>query len=139
MIEIQQNSQMEVKNGHPINFNLIDKITCNYKNKINQTSFTCYWQSAGNQKFNRLIGGKVWPCDEKIKKSYVREDCNELTNKRLLFIIKGPIRDIPFIATVKSQWGTILDLLHLDGREETINLKDSKFDDLLYIRCLDAG
>lgn len=129
---------MEIKNGYPVNLNLIEKITFGQTDSLNRINRSSWTNSLGEQ-YNRIVGASIWPYKTgKTKRKYFAEDCNKLSGKRLLFILKGAIREIPFIATVKSHWGSVIEILHTDGSEEKINIRDPKFDDLLTIKCLDA-
>ena len=131
---------MEIKDGYPINLNLIEKILFKRRNEdVNLGNLCCEWVSSDGEKHKRAIGAALWPLHKSIRRHYFQEGCNLLTGRRLLFIIQSSIRQIPFVASVKIQYGTVLDLIHSCGREETIDVKDKKYDGLLIIRCFDAA
>ena len=76
---------MEIKDGYPINLNLINCVYSKYDIPTNVVKFE--WEDVHGKKFNRRGGNQIWP-KMKGRIDYFREDCNILTAKRLIFVNK---------------------------------------------------
>ena len=120
---------------HPENLNLVNKVS--FFNKENSPVTHCKWELHEGE-HSKSVGPLLWPTNNKsgkLKPAF-REDSSCLIGEKLLFIIKSPVRDIPFVATVKNHFGTMLDLQHANGYMEKIDLKNPSFDDSIMIRRL---